>query len=438
MKTFSTHIKETLSLSFPIIIGQLGGILMSAQDNIMIGWVSELHLSASALANSLYVIIFVIGMGLTMAISPLVSESIGAKESEKSGGVLYQGLWAALLMGGVLSLLIESLVWLLPYMKQPPEEVILAIPYLRILNLGTLPMLFFLSCKQFTDGWSNPKMGMYVTFIGLICNFILNYVFIFVLKSDLVGAAWATTISKIVMFLIIWFLIKNNAQYHQILIKNNTNFNKQEVLNILKLGLPIGMQIFFELLAFGGATIMIGWLDNATMARAAHQIAIGTAAITFMCCSGLAIGASVRVGNFLGANEKAEMRQAANAALFLTIILMSFFAVLMFVFRNQIPILYGVTNPQVAQLTATLCIFATAFQIFDGLQVVAAGILRGAQDIRFSTWVISIAYTIVCIPISYVLSFVFGFNVFGFWWGFLITLMLVSVALVWRIYRIIK
>jgi len=438
MQTISTHIKETLILSFPIIIGQLGSVLMGAQDNIMIGWVSELHLSASALANSLYFILFVIALGVTMAISPLVSESIGAERSQDSGKYLYQGLWASFWVGLGVSAITEGLIWLLPYMNQPPDEVVLAIPYLRILNLGTIPMLFFLVCKQFCDGWSDTKTGMYVTFIGLGLNFLFNYLFIFVLKGDLVGAAWATALSKLLMFIIIWYLLKNNAKYVPILSQNKSSFDKKEVFNILKLGLPTGMQIFFELIAFGGATIMIGWLDNATEARAAHQIAIGTAAITFMCATGFSIGASVRVGNFLGANERSEMRQAAKAALYLTWLLMTLFSVLMLIFQQQIPSLYGVTNPNVAELTSILCVFAAAFQLFDGTQSVATGILRGAQDVRFPTWATLLAYLVVCVPFSYLLAFYYDFGVLGFWWGFLITLILISIALVGRIFWIIK
>ncbi len=438
MRTISIHIKETLILSFPIIVGQLGSILMSAQDNIMIGWVSELHLSASALANSLYFILFVIALGVTMAISPLVSESMGANRKEETGNYLYQGLWAVLGVGMAVSVAIEGLIWLLPYMKQPPEEIVLAAPYLRILNLGTIPMLFFLVCKQFCDGWSDTKTGMYVTFIGLGFNFIFNYLFIFVLKGDLVGAAWATSLSKLLMFVIIWLLIQKNIKYKDILAQSKFYFDKIQVFNILKLGFPTGMQIFFELIAFGGATIMIGWLDNATEARAAHQIAIGTAAITFMCATGFSIGASVRVGNFLGANQRSEMRQAAKAALYLTFFLMLFFSVLMFIFRFQIPILYGVNNPKVAELTATLCVFAAAFQLFDGSQAVATGILRGAQDVRFPTWATLFAYTFVCVPLSYGLAFYYNLGVLGFWWGFLITLILIAIILIGRIFWIIK
>ncbi len=438
MQTISTHIKETLILSSPIIIGQLGSVLMGAQDNIMIGWVSELHLSASALANSLYFILFVIALGVTMAVSPLVSESIGAEKSEESGQYLYQGLWASLWVGLGVSAITEGLIWLLPYMNQPPDEVVLAVPYLRILNLGTLPMLFFLVCKQFCDGWSDTKTGMYVTFIGLSLNFLFNYIFIFVLKGDLVGAAWATFSAKLLMFITIWLFIQKNKKYGKILAQHQFNFNKDKVLHILKLGLPTGMQIFFELIAFGGATIMIGWLDNATEARAAHQIAIGTAAITFMCATGFSIGASVRVGNFLGANERSEMRQAAKAALYLTWLLMILFSVLMLIFQQQIPVLYGVTNPNVAELTSILCVFAAAFQLFDGTQSVATGILRGAQDVRFPTWATLLAYAFICVPFSYFLAFHYDLGVLGFWWGFLITLILISVTFVLRIFWIIK
>lgn len=435
-----THISDTLKISIPVMIGQLGMVLMGIQDNLMIGWVSHVHLSAAALANSLYIIFNILGIGVASAITPLVSEAIGAGQSQETGKFLKQGVWASIIAGLFIFGLVELLIYFLPYMGQPADEVAMAIPYLRIINLSTVPILIFTAYKQYCDGLNNTKVGMFIMIVGLLLNTILNYGLIFgkwgFPQLDLIGAALATTIVKILMMFAIVIYVHKKQAYKSALKSHSWKFDIKIIAKVLSIGVPIGLQMFFEIAAFAGATVMMGWLVHPDAARAAHQIAMGTASATFMFCSGLATGASVRVGNFYGMRNFAEMKKAALAAIYLCLIIMSICALAFIVINKQLPIWYGVTDMEVAATASMLCFFAAAFQIFDGMQVVAAGILRGRQDMRYPTIVTFFVHWCVSLPLSYILAFVFDFWVYGFWVSFIISLILASVLLTYRVFSL--
>lgn len=405
-----THISETVKLSVPVMIGQLGMVLMGLQDNLMIGWVSHVHLSAAALANSLYIIFSILGIGVASAITPLVSEAVGANQKQETGKFLKQGVWASIIAGFIIFGLVEAVIFYLPYMGQPEQEVAMAIPYLRIINFSTVPILVFTAYKQYCDGLNNTKVGMYIMVAGLVLNCILNYMLIFgnwgAPRLELIGGAWATTITKVLMMIAIIIYVHTHKEYNAYLKNHSWSLDMKTIWKMLTIGVPIGLQMFFEIAAFAGATVMMGWLVHPDAARAAHQIAMGVASATFMFCSGLATGASVRVGNYYGMRNYEEMKKAALAALYLCWAIMSICALAFIVFHNQLPIWFGVKEPEVALTAATLCFYAAAFQLFDGTQAVAAGILRGRQDIKFPTIVTFIVHWCISLPLSYLLAFV--------------------------------
>jgi MATE family multidrug resistance protein len=437
--SLKAHIKNTLTLSFPVMIGQLGMVLMGVQDNLMVGWVSHVHLSAAALANSMYFILIVLGFGLTSAITPLVSEAMGAGKPEQTGLFLRQGVWAAIIGSLALMILVEASIWLLPYMGQPAEEVALATPYLRIINLSTLPMILFVAYRQFCEGIGDTRTGMVITGIGLVANVFLNWVLIFgelgAPRMELEGAAWATLLSKVIMLGAIAFYVHRAKTHAPLLAASDWKIRTNTLWTIFALGIPVGLQFFFEVAAFGGATIMMGWLENPATARAAHQIALGTASVTFMFCSGLSSGASVRVGNYFGMRDAHGIRQAAKAAMLLCLSIMSLCAAAFVIFRNQIPAWYGAEG-EVALIAANLCIWAACFQLFDGAQVVAAGILRGRQDVRFATITTFVAHWLISLPLSYILAFNFGLGVYGFWISFLVSLAVAAGLLSYRVFSL--
>ncbi|MCP3932085.1 MAG: MATE family efflux transporter, partial [Bacteroidetes bacterium] len=294
-KPYAIHFRETIALSIPVVIGQVGTLLMNVSDNIMIGNVSYLHLSAASLANSCYIIITVLAIGAMNAIAPLVAESYGAKRDEKTGDFLFQGVYAAFFIGWISCGATYLFAELLPFLGQPEAEVELAQSYLRIISFSTPPMIIFLAYKQFCDGLSNTRAGMLITIAGLLLNILFNWFLIYghwiFPRLELEGSAYSTLLSRFLIAAIIIFHVHFGKKYHYYLqLSKRWIYQGSVVRQIMRLGLPMGFQIFFEVGAFAGATLMIGWLGNATEARAAHQIVLNFAALSFMVSLGLGVG----------------------------------------------------------------------------------------------------------------------------------------------------
>lgn len=433
---YSPHLRATISLSIPVMIGQLGQILMGFIDNLMIGNLGYVPLSAAALANGIFIIFFVFGMGVTFAISPLVAEADSAGNPEQVGKLLRQGTWVGLAISLIMGLIILFAGELLPYLNQPAEDVELAQPYLRIIGISIIPGILFLVFKQFSDGLSLTRIAMYVTLVGLVINVFCNWLLIYgnlgFPRLELDGAGYATLISRMFMFILMAgyvFFSKNFLHYN--LMMGWFKLRPKVIRKILEIGIPSGFQFFSELAAFVGAVVMIGWMENGSANRAAHQIAIQIAAVTYMIVSGIAAGATIRVGNALGRKDSLAVKQAGMAGIYLSVVFMSLSAVAFLLFRDWLPTLF-VEDPFVLNLAANLLILAAAFQLFDGIQVVALGILRGIQDVRIPTLITVAAYWGIGLGLGYVFAFPLGSGIVGIWYGLILSLAFASVFLTWR------
>ncbi|MDX2245839.1 MAG: MATE family efflux transporter [Bacteroidia bacterium] len=431
---YGNHIRETIKLSLPVIIGQIGIVMMGVLDNVMVGVLGYKFLSAASLGNSVFFILVVLGMGMTFAISPLVAEAEAAKSPDACGRYLRQGVWVAIATAAIIGILMLGATFLLPYLGQPEQDVKLATPYLYILNISVLPMLLFLVYKQFSDGLSLTRPAMYITLIGLAFNGIGNWVFINGYwgfpRWELNGAGVATLLSRILMFVLMAGYImraKKFGIYHPRFRWREINF--PVIRKIVSIGLPSGMQYFFEVGAFGGAVIMAGWLGMVD--RSAHQIVINLSSVTYMVVSGIAAGAAIRVGTSLGHKDTRSMRQAGMAGVYLGAFIMVFFSLILVIGRNWFPSLY-VKDLPVLEVASRLMIIAAFFQIFDGIQAVGIGILRGIQDVRVPTLITFVAYWVLALPIGYFLGFYANMGIDGLWYGFVAGLAMAAVALTFR------
>ncbi|MEM7297170.1 MAG: MATE family efflux transporter, partial [Bacteroidota bacterium] len=300
---YPSHFKSTISLSVPVIVAQLGLVLMGVIDNMMIGDIGYEFLSAASLANSIYFILTVIGIGITFAISALVAEADASEKLHMCGRYLGQGIWVSIITAIILGLLVWIATLVLPYMNQPEQDVILATPYLRILAVSILPMLLFLAFKQFSDGLSLTRPAMYITLAGLGFNTLANWLLIYgnwgFPRLELIGAGYGTLASRIFMMILIIGYILGSSRFSRYKLTSHIwKFHFPTIAKIVRIGLPSGMQYFFEVGAFGGAVLMIGLIG--TVERSAHQIVISMASITYMVTTGFAAGAAIRVGNALG------------------------------------------------------------------------------------------------------------------------------------------
>lgn len=443
---YREHIKATIRLSGPVIIGQLGHVMMGVIDNMMIGDLGYEYLSAASLANGMFFIITVIGLGVSMIISPLVAEADSSGDARQAGLFLQQGLVVAVLLAVIMTLLNHFSIFLFPYMDQPSRDVELASSYQDILGLGILPFLVFFVGKNFVDGLSLTRPAMYVTLLGLAFNVFANWLLIYghwgLPRLELDGAGYGTLGARTFMALLMLAYIYKGTRF-QTYRPAWSGLKPEIIKKILKLGIPSGFQWFFEVGAFVGAAFMVGWIGSAE--RAAHQIVLSLASISFMFVTGISAGATIRVGNALGKKDREGVRRAGLAGLFLATAFMSLSAFVFVVGRNGLPALFldleAVVKPGMAPqpdtifvlgLASQLMWIAALFQVFDGIQAVGAGILRGIQDVKIPTWITFIAYWVIALPLGYLLAFPLGLGLNGIWYSLVISLMASAAMLSWR------
>ncbi|MEL6671710.1 MAG: MATE family efflux transporter [Bacteroidota bacterium] len=436
-QSYTHHFIETLRLSTPVIIAQLGLVMMGVIDNIMIGDIGYHFLSAASLANSIFFILTVIGIGITFAISPLVAEASAAGRDAQCGLYLRQGVWVGIGSGLFIALLIAITTFFLPLMGQPEQDVALATPYLHIINLSVLPMMLFQVFKQFSDGLELTRPAMVITLIALAFNVVANYILIYgwgiIPALELNGAGIGTFMSRTLMMILMIAYVSMNKRFQRYGVRMRwREFSWTTIRKIYSIGLPSGLQLFFEVGAFGGAVIMIGWIGPEQ--RSAHQIAINMASISYMFVTGIAAGATIRVGAALGRKDFREMRLAGTTGLVLGAGFMLVAAGIFVLGKDWLPTLY-VSEEQVLSIAARLVLLAALFQLFDGIQAVAIGILRGIQDVNVPTVIAFISYWLIGLPVGYVLAFEAGMGVDGVWWGFVVCLTIAAIALTYRFIR---
>lgn len=424
--SYKSHFAETISLAMPIVIGQLGQVMMGVLDTAMIGVLGHVPVSAAGLANSIIILIVVLGMGILSAVPSLVAAAKGQNDIAACRNYLQQGTYIGLIIGIIFGTLLYVGA---PYMKyvpnQPPEDVALAIGFMRTIALGMPFSMLFMAFKSFADGTGNTKPSMYITLIGLSINFIFNILLIEgnygFPRLELIGAGISTGICRMVMFILMasYVLFSSKyAAYH--LLQDWGKWAKKQFLQILSIGIPSGLQYFFEVGAFAGAAILMGKLGSES--RSAHQIAISLASLTYMFASGISGATAIRVGTAYGHKNNDEIQKAGFSGLILSLGIMAFFAVIFIIGKDFLPNLFNIKSEQVRTTTANLLIIAAIFQLFDGAQVVGLGMLRGIQDVKYPTIITFISYWVLCIPAGYFMGFSLEMGPEGFWYAFVLGL----------------
>lgn len=436
--TTAEHIKESWRLALPVMVSQLGHVMMGVMDNIMVGHVGAESLAAAGLALVAFNVLFLFGIGVSFAITPLVASAHGEKDDSKITEVLRHGLVVNLLNGILMFLAVRVAENLLYYLDQPVEVVSLAIPYLNIVAFSLIPILVFQSFKQFAEGLSQTKVAMVVILAANILNLILNYMFIYghggFPAMGLEGAGWATLCSRIFMMIAIATYIYYALFFNKYRSGFSIgNYSKKLFRKLLALGIPSGVQFIFEVAAFDFSLIMMGWLG--TKIQAAHMIAINLATVSYMTTSGLAAAATVRVGYFFGSKDYINLKMAAKTLLIMALSVMTCWTLLFIFGRHFLPILY-IDDAEVISIASTLLIIAGLFQLADGTQVVCASALRGLQDVKVPSVFILIAYWIIGLPLGYWLGFAMNLGGIGIWLGLLFGLMTTATALFIRFQRL--
>ena len=440
---YTREFKYNLKLAFPVMIGMLGHTFVQFIDNIMVGQLGTAELAAISLGNSFVFIAMSIGIGFSSAITPLVAEADGAKKEDDVSRIFEHSFLICLILGIVLFLSVFLNRNLLYSMNQPIEVVELASPYLFWVSMSLITIVTFQSFRQFADGLSFTRAAMYSTLVGNAINVILNFFLIFGFwifpKLGVEGAAIGTLISRICMLTFIIFYLKLHKKLSKYIKKFfPSKVEIKRVKKILYLGLPSALHSLFEVAFFVSAVWMSGFIGKNS--QAANQIALNLSSMTYMVALGVGVAAMIRVGNQRGMMNFKKLREVALSTLLLIIIIDIFFCFIFLTFNDSLPLLYlDSSDPsgfndvsEVLKIASNLLIVAGVFQLFDGIQAVVLGSLRGMQDVIKPAIIIFFSYGILGFPISYTLGFFTSLGMVGIWIGLLSGLFFSSLFLFLR------
>lgn len=435
------------------MLGMLGHTFVSFIDNIMVGQLGTAELAAVSLGNSFMFIAMSIGIGFSTAITPLIAEADSSDNLQQARSAYKHGLFLCTTLGILLFLMVYFSKPLMYLMNQPEEVVALAIPYLDLVAFSLIPLVIFQAIKQFSDGMSMTKYPMYATILANIVNVALNYVLIFgkfgFPELGIVGAAYGTLASRIIMVLYLGILLRYKKRSARI-VKNIKIFVLEGLMikRIINLGSLSAMQMFFEVAIFTSAIWLSGLLGKNP--QAANQIALNLSSMTFMVAMGLSVASMIRVGNQKGLQNFKELRRIAFSIFLLGFLFAVFFAGIFFIFHKSLPNIYVdlndaanyVDNMEVLSIAAKLLLAAAFFQITDSLQVIVLGALRGLQDVKIPTVLTFISYWVIGFPVSYFLGKEDMYGSFGIWLGLLAGLSTAAILLFirfnWLTLKLIK
>lgn len=431
--------RATLVLAWPLVLSQIAQIAFFTTDVVMMGWVGPEALAGIALATALLSPAMVGGFGVLTATAPMVAQALGAGDVKSVRRTVRQGLWAALILTVLVMPVLIGAEHIFPLLDQPPEAAELAARYLDFASLSVLPALAFMVFRLFISAKGNTGAILVIVVIALAVNAGLAYILIFGVFGlpalGIVGAAIATSIANWLMLAlgVIYAVRHRKYRRHHVLVR----FFKPDwprSVAFFRIGLPIGLTQIAEVGLFGLAVIMMGWIG--ADAVAAHAIAIQCASLSFMVPLGLAQAATIRVGLFKGARDRAGAGRAGWTSLALTLIFMSTTLVLFVFAPHQIAgIFLDAARPENARplaMAASFLVVAGLFQIFDGTQVTMAATLRGLSDTQVPMVVALIGYWLVGLSVAYVLGFVLGWQGVGVWAGLAAGLAFVALVLLIR------
>ncbi|HSC52771.1 MAG TPA: MATE family efflux transporter [Phnomibacter sp.] len=424
--------KKTLWLAIPLIISNIAQVGHGLIDSAMVGSIDYKQLAASSLVINAVAIPQVICIGLTIAITAMVSISRGQKNETAASNYLYNGFVLNTLASIAIALLCTFSTPLLYHLGQDPDIIPIAQPYFVIMAWALVPMTMFLSIKQFSDALEFTRTGMMLALFSLVLNAFFCWLLVFgnwgFPRMELLGAGLATFISRFLVAIVMAIIVyKHHAYKAYMRVRAQAwKLSRKTWKELLHIGIPSGLQLSMETGAFSLSGIMVGWL-GATV-QAAHQIALNCATATFMAIVGLSMGASIRTSHAYGSKQMHRLSLIGRSTMWGGLLYGASTGLFYVLFRHQLPLLFN-TDPAVVAMAAQLLLVAAIFQVSDSLQAIGAGVCRGIKDMKVPTILVTIAYWGIGIPAGYWLAFVKGFGAAGIWWGFVFGLSMAAIFL---------
>lgn len=439
---WATAVKEVrglLGLAVPLIIAQLAQNSMSFIDTLMVGRLGPAELAGIALGSSIFFFVLILSSGVILAVGPMVSQAYGAGNREAIVKATRQGL----LLGTGLAALAITLFWnvkpLLLLMGQAEATAELASGYLRAISWGFLPAIWLTALRSFLEGIGRPQPILVVTLAGVGLNILANDTLMFgrfgFPALGLVGTGYASSIVYSVMLLSILVYIRWRLKPYRLL--QELRLEPPVLRELFTIGWPIGLTLGFETGLFTVTALLMGLVGQSQLA--AHQVALQSASFTFMVPLGLAIATSVRVGQAVGRGDLLGAARAGYTGISLSALFMSFTAMTFWLLPKAVIGLYldagDPANAEVVAFAVTFLGIAAAFQVADGLQVSAAGALRGLKDTRVPMLISLFSYWLVGMSAGIALAFGLGLGGQGLWWGLVLGLATAAALLVTRFIR---
>ncbi len=435
-KEYIRHYKEHFVLALPVTISQLGHIFVGVADTIMAGKLGSIALASAAIASSLFFPVLMLGIGISYGATSLIARADGAGDKKEISIIFKHSFALNLVLSVFMFLLLYKGAYALKFLNQKEEVMLTAIPFAEWLAWSILPLMVFQTFKQFAEGLSHTKEAMIISISSNILNVLLIFVFMngwmeIIPPMGLNGIAIATFVARVFMALSMILVVVLSKKFNEYL-KGwmSIKFKVSKFFELLKISLPIGLQLTLEAGAFGFAFIIIGWFHSEAI-LSAHQIALTMAGVTYMGATGISAAATVRVGNEFGRKDFVELRKAGYSALVMVIGYMSITAICFVCFRYYLPTLF-IEEVEVIRTASSLLLIAAFFQLSDGVQVVALGALRGIGDVVVPSLAALFAYWIMGLPLGYLLAFKMGLGIEGIWYGLSLGLIFVSVFLFLR------
>ena len=415
------HYKALFKLGIPIVIGQLGMIVLGFADTLMIGHHSTEELAAASFVNNMSNLVIIFATGFSYGLTPIVGKLFGSGEQKAVGCTLKNALWANGLIAILLTVLMGVLYLNIHRLGQPEELLPLMRPYYMVLLISLVFVMLFNAFKQFADGITDTKTAMWLLIGGNALNILGNWILIYghfgFPEMGLLGAGIATLASRIAMlvaFGIIFFTAKRYYIYKVGFIEGR--LNRKDFTELNKLGWPVALQMGMETASFSLATIMVGWLG--AMALAAHQVMLTIGQLGYMMYYGMAAAVAVRVSNFHGQKDTTGVRHAANAGFHIILSMAVCVAIPLFLLRNEIGGWFT-DNHEVTCMVASLILPFIVYQVGDGMQCNYSNALRGIADVNPVMCIAFIAYFLISLPAGYLFGFVFNWGLTGIWFSFL-------------------
>ena len=432
--------RTTIRLAIPLIIGQLGQMLIGLSDTLMLGWLGVTQLAASSFANTIIYLPMMLGIGMSMAVSIRVSQARGANEPAAARAALRHGIYITFVLGLLTVGLAFALLPFLHLFKQDPQVVAIAPTFFVLIATSMIPAMVSMVVKNHADAMNRPWPVFWISLGGVFLDIFLNWVMIFgnlgMPALGLEGAAISTIISRTaVLDGMIWWCLRDPGIREWVAQRWFRAPDWEAVKSLLRTGFPASMQLLAEVSAFVMATFIIGNMGQAALAS--HQVAITCAATIFMVPLGISMALTVRIGEAFGAKNHGAMRTivASGWAMGIAFTVLSATSFVLFNRELAAAFIRGDQSAEVLNVAAALLIVAAAFQFCDALQIISAGALRGLDDVHTPAWIAFWAYWVISIPLGWCLAHPLGFGVTGMWWGITAGLTITAILLGRRIWK---